>query len=522
MHPLAPALTRAHSKINPVEANPNEYITFIRALPRFKDHADAEHILKAVAAQTKRIFRDRFMLVGTLEEAGYNRVFAGRNWNHGQSIELVLRRADGRFLPLKYIMGVMCHEMAHITHMNHGPEFQKLNAAIKRDVAELQAKGHYGDGFWSDGLRLSDRARLGAEGLKEDDFPEYICGVSAGDARKARGGRRAGRGPASSRAPGLVQGEASHRSGRQTDYNRKPARRTNVDMGEGGSRLDGLQAITKEERETRKAAVDRRAKRLQKQGLSLAKAKKLAAEEYDRANPWFKEGSSYGKRAKSKTAAELRAEAAERRLAALAGPPRNGGAGVKEDPDELDELDELEDEERDFKPDISDDDDDVILIEDPHLSIEDRKAELESEMTEAERDMLRGGWDEFVETAAATSASKRKSPPEADARANKKTAGSSSTLPHSRKSNSATATSFDHASIVRQARLQAVGLAATTSLHTSHRLGGAGTDEGHGSNPGRPIKQEITTEWHCAMCTFINGVGSRRCEMCDSLPADEE
>ncbi|KAL1410643.1 hypothetical protein Q8F55_004662 [Vanrija albida] len=521
-------MQRPGHKINPVEPNPNEYITFIRALPSARDHAvrslqapltpkDAEHILKAVAAQTKRIMRDRFMLVGTLEEAAHNRVFAGRNWNHGQSIELVLRRADGRFLPLKYVMSVMCHEMAHIT----------LNAAIKRDVAELQAKGHYGDGFWSDGLRLSDRARLGAEGLKPDDFPEYICGVSAGDARKAR--RRGGRGPASSRAPGLVRGEASHRSGRQTDYNRKTARRTNVDMDEGGSRLDGLQAITKEDRAMRKEVVDRRVERLLERGLTQAQAKKRAAEEFDKANPWFKEGSSHGKRAKSKTAAELRAEAAERRLAALAGPSRS----VKDEPDEIDELDDDQDTKPDIKPDIkpyilsdSDSDDDVVPIEDPHLSVEDRKEEMESEMTEAEKDLLRGGWDEFVELAPATS--KRKSSPQEDVRASKKSAApGGSSVPHSRSSASVASakTSFDHASVIRQARLQAVRLATTTSSQTAHRLGGAGAGapgtEGR-ADPGRPIKQEaMTTEWHCPLCTFINSVGSRRCEMCDALPDEQ-
>lgn len=57
------------------------------------------------------------------------------------------------------------------------------------------------------------------------------------DARKARA--RRGRGPTSSRAPGLVKGEASLRSGRQTEYRRKAGRRNNVDMGESVGRLDG-------------------------------------------------------------------------------------------------------------------------------------------------------------------------------------------------------------------------------------------------------------------------------------------
>jgi hypothetical protein len=132
------------------------------------------------AAQMKKIMEQRFMFVNTLEEAPFNTVFAGRNWNHGQSIELVLRGASGRFLPLPYITSVMCHEMAHIEHMNHGPKFQKLMADIKADVKAMQARGNFGDGFWSDGHRLKDSVKMGAEGLKPSDFPEYVCGVTAG------------------------------------------------------------------------------------------------------------------------------------------------------------------------------------------------------------------------------------------------------------------------------------------------------------------------------------------------------
>lgn len=82
-----------------------------------------------MAAQMKRVFAQRFMLCGTLEEARFNTVFAGRNFNYGQTIELVLRRKDGSFYPMSWITSVMCHEMAHITHMNHGPGFQAVRTA---------------------------------------------------------------------------------------------------------------------------------------------------------------------------------------------------------------------------------------------------------------------------------------------------------------------------------------------------------------------------------------------------------
>ena len=64
------------------------------------------------------------------------------------------------------------------------PAEVQLNKDIKADVASMQAKGNYGDGesiphlrydllkakadltgFWSDGQRLKDSVKMGAEGL---------------------------------------------------------------------------------------------------------------------------------------------------------------------------------------------------------------------------------------------------------------------------------------------------------------------------------------------------------------------
>ena len=38
----------------------------------------------------------------------------GRNWNAGETIELVLRKPNGEFWPMEYLLGVFCHELAHI------------------------------------------------------------------------------------------------------------------------------------------------------------------------------------------------------------------------------------------------------------------------------------------------------------------------------------------------------------------------------------------------------------------------
>ncbi|EIW72788.1 hypothetical protein TREMEDRAFT_58958 [Tremella mesenterica DSM 1558] len=421
-------------RFNEREANPNPYIAFIRALKGKKDHDDAEQMLKAVAAQMNKIMKNRFMFVGTLEEAEYNRVFAGRNWNHGQTIELVLRGASGRFLPLPYIISVMCHEMAHI----------ELMAEIKTEVRALQAKGYYGDGFWSDGKRLRDSVKAGAEWLRPSDFPEYVCGVTASDGKKAK---PPSRGPRSSHS-GLVQGEASNRSGRQTEYRRKAGTRNQVDMGTEGSRLDGRREITAEDRERRKSAIEEEQKRLVKTGLAVTTAKRRAAETWDRRNPWFKEGNTRGKVAKSKTAAEIRAVAAEKRLKSLSGAPVK--LEIMPDDDEDDYLHHLKNE---FDSDADD-------VPDPHVDAEDRKREMEHDMTDAEREGLRGGWEQFI-----------KSEP-----------GLGDDLPDvgsSREGSSSEKANL----VVKHGRL--------------------GHDEGG--------------DWSCQMCTFLNRGGRNRCEMCEGI-----
>ncbi|WVQ85288.1 hypothetical protein IAT38_007453 [Cryptococcus sp. DSM 104549] len=519
-------------RLNERQANPNPYVIFIRALQNKKDHADAEDILKAVAAQMRTIMKERFMQVHTLEEAAFNRVFAGRNWNHGQSIELVLRGPSGRFLPMPYIISVMCHEMAHIEQMNHGPKFQKLMADIKADVSRLQARGYYGDGFWSDGKRLSDSVRMGGDGLRSTDFPEYVCGVSAADARKAR---RAPRGPSASKAPGLVKGEASHLSGRQTEYKRKAGRRNNADMGEGGSRLDGGRLITKEDRQMRKAYVDDKTQLLQRNGMAITKAKKRAAEMFEEENPWWKEGSSRGKVAKSKTAAEMRAEAAEARLRGLSSStpgPSDIKPIVKPDPGFSSSPAPASDSDSD--------DDDIVEIPDPRLDAEARRKEMEEEMDDDEMEGLRGGWEEYVSGLGADAGGKGKARDEKQGVKRKPP----SPPPEIPKPGPSKARKVDPApaprpqfglNAIREERMRALGLANTSSSSSrpGRTVGKDRSAPGHAPSPSeREEKPVIADEgekdiqpredgrpgWRCKACTFINLMDHGRCEICQTRP----
>ncbi|KII89937.1 hypothetical protein PLICRDRAFT_571252 [Plicaturopsis crispa FD-325 SS-3] len=274
-----------HVRINERESNPNPHCNFITPLPSDPaDESAARELLRALAAQVRPVMKAHGFVVNSLEEYEYNNVFAGRNWNNGETIELVLRRSDGSFQDTSWLMSTLCHELAHIKHMNHGPAFQALWARLRADVRALQQKGYYGDGYYSSGTRLADSARVRGKGLEVTDMPEYMCGGAQTRTRPARA-RRA----RTNRAP---RGPSLH-TGAQTARKRKAGARVTAKGAFGG---EGSALVEDT---------------LGEGGKGKAK------------------GTGFGKQAASKRAREERAKAAERRMAALAGPSRE----VQEDDD---------------------------------------------------------------------------------------------------------------------------------------------------------------------------------------------
>ncbi|KAI0833515.1 WLM domain-containing protein [Trametes gibbosa] len=263
-----------HVRLNDSEPNPNPHISFITPLP-VQDAAaeeEARQLLRALAAQVRPIMKAEGFAVNSLEEYEYNKVFAGRNWNNGELIELVLRGQGGAFQPTSWLLNCLCHELAHIKHMNHGPAFQALWTKLRNDVRDLQRKGYYGDGYWSSGTRLADSARVGGSGLDAGAFPEYMCGGAQSRTRPTslRRRRRRQGGP----------GPSSH-TGAQTMKRRK-----------AGSRVTAQ-------------GMFRGSGRAMNDDVSGAEDKKA--------------GAGFRKRAASKRAREERALAAERRLLGLQG-----------------------------------------------------------------------------------------------------------------------------------------------------------------------------------------------------------
>ncbi|KAJ3998936.1 WLM domain-containing protein [Lentinula boryana] len=249
-----------HSRFNEKETNPNPHINFITPLPA-EDSQDAREYLRALAAQVRPVMKAHAFTVNSLEEYEHNAVFAGRNWNSGETVELVLRRPSGSFLPSSWLMSTLCHELAHNKHMNHGPAFQALWRRLRNEVRQLQNKGYYGDGYWSAGTRLADSAVISREGLNITDLPEYICGGAQSKTRPSNLRQR--RGP---RRPREMV--ASNKTGRQTAKQRKAGSRVTskyafqgegislgaIDTGKGF----GKQASSKRAREERVLAVERR------------------------------------------------------------------------------------------------------------------------------------------------------------------------------------------------------------------------------------------------------------------------
>lgn len=204
-----------HIRINEQKANPNPYVNFISTLPVGDATAEdqARQVLEALAAQVKPIMKKHGFTVNSLEEYEFNHVFSGRNWNSGETIELVLRGASGSFLPAHWLMSTLCHELAHIKHMNHGPAFQDLWRRLRQQVRDLQSRGYFGDGYWSAGRRLADSAVVAGKGIQAGDLPEYMCGGAHSRVRPVRGRRSV-----------VVAGPSLH-TGAQTTKKRKAGSR---------------------------------------------------------------------------------------------------------------------------------------------------------------------------------------------------------------------------------------------------------------------------------------------------------
>lgn len=182
------------------------------------------------------------------------------------------------------------------------------------------------------------------------------------------------------------------------------------------------------------------------------------------------------------SAAELRAAAAEKRLANLAGP----STLVKIDPDsDEDKKGEFGEEDQ---PDVKD----------PHIGYDERRRNMEAEMNEDEKRDLRGGWEDFVkiepgEPGPSRPSKRRLEDDEQPARQGKDKMKST----------------FGSDMIERE-RLKGLGMVQTTLSKTSSTVGShRELDSGvHAEKVTPPLDN---SQWECKLCTFVNIADHGRC-----------
>jgi hypothetical protein len=175
-------------RLNERTQRPNPLINFIRTLPG-STSATAEGVLNRVAAICYPFMKKHMILVQALEEFPYNNEFVGRNFNAGEVIQLVLRNKQGQWLPERWVMMVMVHELAHCKQMNHSKAFWKVRDDYAKDMKDLWMKGYTGEGVWGRGRSLHTGGMFSGS-VAAEDVPEHLCG---GTYKTRRGKRKRGK-----------------------------------------------------------------------------------------------------------------------------------------------------------------------------------------------------------------------------------------------------------------------------------------------------------------------------------------
>lgn len=160
--------------------HPNAFISFIKphASNDGADRRRAQSILSRCAAAVYPIMKAHGLQVTSLEEQPFNDSWAGMNWNAGECISLVLRTRDGGWVPERFVLAVLLHELSHCTNMHHARPFWATLAGYKREMAALTARGYTGEGFWGGGkvLGSGDSSSL-ADGADDAELlPRSLCG----------------------------------------------------------------------------------------------------------------------------------------------------------------------------------------------------------------------------------------------------------------------------------------------------------------------------------------------------------
>ena len=131
--------------------------------------------------------KEQHISVMSLEEYEPNPEFAGRNFNAGEVIQLVLKsRLTGRWLPFEYVQMVMMHELAHCKQMNHSRAFWAVRNQYAEQMRALWARDYTGEGIWGRGAQLGSGLWEANAALPNDPLPEHLCGGTYRSRRRKR------------------------------------------------------------------------------------------------------------------------------------------------------------------------------------------------------------------------------------------------------------------------------------------------------------------------------------------------
>ncbi|KAL6302393.1 WLM domain-containing protein [Sparassis latifolia] len=459
-------------------------------MPESAHQEDARQLLRALAAQLRPVMKGHGFVVNSLEEYEHNIVFAGRNWNNGEVVELVLRGASGAFLPVSWLMSTLCHELAHIQHMNHGSAFQALWTKLRNEVRALQSKGYYGDGYWSSGTRLADSSRVGGQSLDASDMPEYMCGGAQKRTRPTSLRRRRG---------------AGAKTGAQTAKKRK-----------AGTRVTARDAFKGSGRALNEDVEDEKGK---------------------------KAGAGFRKKAGSKRARQERALAAERRLQALQTQASSSGQAPSQNDSDAGsdgESDDVEINETDQDRRRAMDEMEQGELEGLRLVQTDFSADFVFPSSKVDANDESDGFSCDVQslprsgTAATTGATKATTSKSASPKGKNKARATSPSqreledwlLPESQPADTARSKKkqkVSYGAMVQDEvvfrKKEVIGLVPAPP----RRLGGGASSVQPGTRAsalgergpdGRAVRREGETEWSCQVCTLSNAPGHLACSAC--------
>ncbi|KAJ1983183.1 hypothetical protein H4R34_001428 [Dimargaris verticillata] len=196
---------RALPGLQTLVAGPSFTFANVAVLPQYEHQARAQQVLERLRddpgiQQIMTKYQWQVRLLQELCPIEHSHIL-GYNQNQGLVIAVRLRTDDlTGFRHYESVREVLLHELAHMVHSNHGPDFHALNRQLNKDVTTLDwtARGH----------KLTAAATgASAHGFERTMPPRQASGSLAPAAYALGGGGQASVSAATS-APDLTTGES--------------------------------------------------------------------------------------------------------------------------------------------------------------------------------------------------------------------------------------------------------------------------------------------------------------------------